>query len=191
MAKTEQRTDFRAHFLSLAWSKLRLCSANHRSGYWSNLPCDWPSSAGAYSELRLCSADHRPGYWSNLSCEWPSSVGAYSELRLCSADHRPGYWSNLPCDWPSSAGAYSELRLCSADHRPGYWSNLPCDWPSTAWAYSEQGDRKRAQFSAGNPYLATRVALWDIHCNLLKKWSCYNERFVCSIVCSSCLLFVY
>ena len=36
--------------LSLAWSELKLCSANHRSGYWSNLPCDWPSTAWAYSE---------------------------------------------------------------------------------------------------------------------------------------------
>ena len=34
----------------LTWSKLRLCSANHRPGYWSNLPCDWPSTAWAYSE---------------------------------------------------------------------------------------------------------------------------------------------
>ena len=38
------------HFLSLVRSKLRLCSANHRPGYWSNLPCDWPSTAWAYSE---------------------------------------------------------------------------------------------------------------------------------------------
>ena len=37
-------------FLSLTRSKLRLCSANHRPGYWSNLPCDWPSTAWAYSE---------------------------------------------------------------------------------------------------------------------------------------------
>ena len=39
-------------FLSLAQSKLRLCSANNtnRPGYWSNLPCDWPSTAWAYSE---------------------------------------------------------------------------------------------------------------------------------------------
>ena len=43
-----QRT--RARFLSLARSKLRLWSANHRPGYWSNLPCDWPSTAWAYSE---------------------------------------------------------------------------------------------------------------------------------------------
>ena len=40
----------RARFPSLARSKLRLCSANHRPGYWSNLPCDWPSTAWAYSE---------------------------------------------------------------------------------------------------------------------------------------------
>ena len=39
-----------ARFLSFARSKLRLCSANHRSGYWSNLPCDWLSTAWAYSE---------------------------------------------------------------------------------------------------------------------------------------------
>ena len=43
-------TTNRARFLSLAWSKLRLCSANHRAGYWSNLPCDWPSTARVYSE---------------------------------------------------------------------------------------------------------------------------------------------
>ena len=30
-----------AHFLSLARSKLGLCSANHRAGYFSNLACDW------------------------------------------------------------------------------------------------------------------------------------------------------
>ena len=38
-----------ARFLFLARSKLRLCSANHRPGYCSNLPCDWPSTARAYS----------------------------------------------------------------------------------------------------------------------------------------------
>ena len=40
----------RAHFLSLARSKLRLCSANHRAGYFSNLACDWLSIVWAYSE---------------------------------------------------------------------------------------------------------------------------------------------
>ena len=37
-------------FLSPARSKLRLCSVNHMPGYWSSLPCDWPSTAWAYSE---------------------------------------------------------------------------------------------------------------------------------------------
>ena len=40
----------RARFLSLAWSKLRLCSANHRAGYFSNLACDWLSIVWAYPE---------------------------------------------------------------------------------------------------------------------------------------------
>ena len=40
----------RAHFLSPAWRKLKLCSANYRPGYWSNLPCNWPSTAWAYFE---------------------------------------------------------------------------------------------------------------------------------------------
>ena len=40
----------RARFLSLALSKLRLCSVNHRAGYFSNLACDWLSIVWAYSE---------------------------------------------------------------------------------------------------------------------------------------------
>ena len=38
------------HFLSLTQSKLRLCLANHRPGYFSNLACDWLSIVWAYSE---------------------------------------------------------------------------------------------------------------------------------------------
>ena len=36
--------------LSLAQGKLRLCSANHRSGYFNNLACDWLSIVWAYFE---------------------------------------------------------------------------------------------------------------------------------------------
>ena len=39
-----------ARFLALAWCKLRLCSANHRAGYFSNLACDWLSIVWAYSK---------------------------------------------------------------------------------------------------------------------------------------------
>ena len=38
------------HFQSLAQSKFRLCSANHRAGYFSNLACDWLSIVWAYSK---------------------------------------------------------------------------------------------------------------------------------------------
>ena len=47
---TQRDAETWVRFLSLARSKLRLCSANHRPGYWSNLPCDWLSTAWAYSE---------------------------------------------------------------------------------------------------------------------------------------------
>ena len=40
----------RACFLCLVRSKLRLCSANHRTGYFSNLACDCLSIVWAYSE---------------------------------------------------------------------------------------------------------------------------------------------
>ena len=65
-------------FLSLAWSKLGLCLANHGAGYFSNLACDWLSIVWAYSELRLCSVNHRAGHFSNLACDWLSIVWAYS-----------------------------------------------------------------------------------------------------------------
>ena len=41
-----------ARFLSLTRSKLRLCSANHRAGYFSNLACDWLSIVWAYSKQK-------------------------------------------------------------------------------------------------------------------------------------------
>ena len=43
------QSQVRARFLSLALSKLRLCLANHRPGYFSNLACDWLSIVWAYS----------------------------------------------------------------------------------------------------------------------------------------------
>ena len=54
-----------ARFLSLARSKLRLCPANHRPGYWSNLPCDWLSTAWAYSQPEM-----ENGPWIPLSPWW-------------------------------------------------------------------------------------------------------------------------
>ena len=50
----------RTRFLSLARSKLRLCSANHKPGYWSNLPCDWLSTVWANSEQEK---ENRPSSW--------------------------------------------------------------------------------------------------------------------------------
>ena len=48
---------FRAPFLPLAHSKLRLCSASHRAGYFSNMACDWLSIVWTSSEPE---AENRP-----------------------------------------------------------------------------------------------------------------------------------
>ena len=40
----------RACFLALTRSKLRLCLANHKAGYFSNLTCDWLSMVWAHFE---------------------------------------------------------------------------------------------------------------------------------------------
>ena len=58
-----------ACFLSLARSKLRLCSANHRAGYFSNLACDWLSIVWAYSELETENGPTSPrSKWVEWQC---------------------------------------------------------------------------------------------------------------------------
>ena len=71
----------KARFLSLAQIKLRLCSDNHRPGYWSNLPCDWPSTAWAYSEQKT---ENRPksASWQQRSWEKKTPL---TEHRLIAA----------------------------------------------------------------------------------------------------------
>ena len=51
-----------ACFLSLTRSKLRLCSTNHRAGYFSNLACGWLSIVWAYSQQET-----ENGPWSVLN----------------------------------------------------------------------------------------------------------------------------
>ena len=62
-----------ARFLSLARSKLSLCSANHRPGYWSNLPCGWPSTAWVYSEQETLVCD-RESHCSWVWGPWRTSL---------------------------------------------------------------------------------------------------------------------
>ena len=82
---------FRARFQSLARSKLWLSSANHRPGYWSNLPCDWPSTAWAYPSKRQKTGPGLTVLSSvNLLCRWrKTSEGhwpLYDEWMVCLDD---------------------------------------------------------------------------------------------------------
>ena len=75
-----------ARFLVVAQSKLRLCSPNHRPGYWSNLPCDWPSTAWAYSEQET-----ENGPWCNYSSMPLIAVLAWYRVP---SDPVPGYMTH-------------------------------------------------------------------------------------------------
>ena len=100
----------RAHFLSLVGSKLRLCSANHRAGYWSNLPCDWPSTAWAYSEQET---ENRP-----RSLDVPAAKAASLELansRLRSLDQF------LTCN--QKVLVYPHFQSCTNSNSPS-WTNF-------------------------------------------------------------------
>ena len=72
-----------ARFLSLARSKLRLCSANHRAGYFSNLACDWLSIVWAYS-----GQETENGPWSALllviACSWQHQAIIWASVDLSS-----------------------------------------------------------------------------------------------------------
>ena len=81
-----------ARFLSLVWSKLRLCSANHRPGYWSNLSCDWLSTAWAYSKQETENGPWYPRPFSDFTCDTtispphPSPMATYThtvDLFIC------------------------------------------------------------------------------------------------------------
>ena len=87
-------------------SKLRLCLANHRPGYWSNLPCDWPSTAWAYSEQQT---ENRPSckpasFWRHVSV-MASRVSGISTVRStavkCNNEENiqaPQYWFFVSCE---------------------------------------------------------------------------------------------
>ena len=98
-----------ARFLSLARSKLRLCSANHRPGYWSNLPCDWPSTAWTYSKQE---AENRPWCCDQMIAKAGNETDPPSWLEpywLCLAEQvKPAH---LPCTKQSiQRSLYNEIR---------------------------------------------------------------------------------
>ena len=104
----------RAHFLSLARSKLRLCSANHRTGYFSNLACDWLSIVWAYSEQET---ENRPRSTlvQKMACHqaiiWTSAV-------LLSIGPLATHFSEILTKIQNFSFRKMHLKLSSAKRRP-------------------------------------------------------------------------
>ena len=69
---------------------LWVCSANQRPGYWSNLPCDWPSIAWAYSKQE---AENGPTLTLG---QWSPQDRCKCDLQ-CRSDHNTGrHWGMSP-----------------------------------------------------------------------------------------------
>ena len=93
---------FWARFLSLKRSKLRLCSANHRAAYFSNLTCDLLSIVRAYSEQES-------------TCLWVEQSG--SQRKNSQRKNRPRWrplimW--LPHTGPEQRGAGLQLKTTNS-----------------------------------------------------------------------------
>ena len=115
-----------AHFLSFAGSKLRLCSANHRPGYWSNPPCDWPTvgpglqdrQASSFKESIDLAANHKrsarklpqplPFPWPVTSDPWGRAGGSISKL-----EHPDDVWLELKAATPNIS-TYSKTYITDA-----------------------------------------------------------------------------
>ena len=110
-----------ARFMSLVWSMLRLCSANHRPGYWSNLPCDWPSRAWAYSKQESISDYAQPITGQVTEVTWPVIGRAQPELTP-SKRQKMGPGSCLPWGRNSVRQGWSGINV------PSQWEvTLQCN----------------------------------------------------------------
>ena len=93
----------RAHFLSFTQSELRLCSANHRAGYFSNLACDWLSIVWAYSEQET---ENGP-WWCILTLvvlNWFMGTSSYSSVHFMKVKGKFNLLSQYRgCWWPDDA----------------------------------------------------------------------------------------
>ena len=94
-----------------ARSKLRLCSTNHRPGYWSNLPCDWLSTAWVYfeqeTENRPRSSAHKANNpdnavmgsshhnWVSQCPKWCPVLGAPWWVSVW--DSQLSWWKHIKC----------------------------------------------------------------------------------------------
>ena len=113
----------RARFLSLAGSKLRLCSANHRVGYFSNLACDWLSIVWAYSEQET---ENRPRTNQSFHCiKLPGPWDTNNEQsmieknifqNISKGQPRSELWHNIRLDGPEDPLLQNSRFPRSRDH---------------------------------------------------------------------------
>ena len=115
-------------FLSLTRSKLRLCWANHRACYFSNLACDWLSIVWAWDRKRalvipstMAWLVHHQWY---RSCFISPSANVASNAKSCLIGQSVNVTSNgWSCLIGPLANVASDSRFCSIDPSANVASN--------------------------------------------------------------------
>ena len=111
-----------ARFLSLAQRKLRLCSANHRAGYFCNLTCDWLSIVWAYSEQET---ENGPGILGSVTYIWMAKHSSPSSLFTSMGQSGPNLANAMRCtDGTVEAGLF-QARCGDSHNKDGFTMRIP------------------------------------------------------------------
>ena len=120
-------------FLSVARSKLRLCSANHRAGYFSNLTCDWLSIVWAYSKQET-----ENGPW---------IVGPLNNEFVCKEYNPSIYYLVL---YPENKWSH---QLEMVRQQPWHWQGSTALLPPQSWHGSELDTRMNSNQVLNEKYI--------------------------------------
>ena len=93
----------------------RRCSANHKAGYWSNLPCDWPSIVWAYSGQETEYGPCMLMTWGLLNIQTPSHQYRISYYEDNKVSQLPYHYNGNPYTWKDCL--FIESRLWLHDER--------------------------------------------------------------------------
>ena len=99
-------------------SKLRLCSGNHRAGYFSNLACDWLSIVWAYSEQETENGPRSDRWYYHINSSRISAIG----LKFHGMIHRTRMMTHIT--------KCKEITLLPEIHDDIIkWKHFPRYWP--------------------------------------------------------------
>ena len=145
-----------ARFRSFTRRKLRLWPANHRPGYWSNLPCDWPCIAWAYSE-------QEPGMW---LAEHSLSLHRARDRKLAQIDP----WHDRIGDLLSAVSRHASLRHSSQTSPRNFASPFTLHGPNFTQPQWHSDVKSKFLWSMGEADQDTTSKVYQVNDENVEIW---------------------